>query len=88
MTTITTVGYGDICPNNNGERVYAIVAMVVGGAFYGYIIGNISSIVSSVDSNRRAYNERMEIIHTYMKIRKFPPELKTKVCACTSTFIG
>ena len=73
------MGYGDICPESDAERLYAIVAMVIGGAFYGYIIGNISSIVSSTDVNSRAYYERMDLIHTYMTIRKFPRKLRRKV---------
>lgn len=33
MTTVTTVGYGDIVPQTNGGRVIAIVVMVVGIGF-------------------------------------------------------
>ena len=79
MTTITTVGYGDICPDSDSERVYAILAMVIGGAFYGYIIGNISSNVTATDANSRAYYEKMDLIHTYMTIRRFPRKLRRKV---------
>ena len=79
MTTITTVGYGDICPNHDGERLYAMAAMCVGGAFYGYIIGNISSIVTSHDANSGAYFEKMDQIHAYMLIRRFPKQLRRKV---------
>ena len=32
VTTMTTVGYGDIVPVTHAERVYTMVAMVVGGA--------------------------------------------------------
>ncbi len=35
ITTITTVGYGDILPTTWWERFYCIIAMLVGGAFYG-----------------------------------------------------
>jgi hypothetical protein len=35
ITTITTVGYGDILPTTWWERLYCIIAMLVGGAFYG-----------------------------------------------------
>ena len=64
MTTMTTVGYGDICPESNAERAFTVVAMVAGGAFYGYIIASIASIVTQVDANANSYYERMDMIHT------------------------
>jgi hypothetical protein len=35
ITTIATVGYGDVTPRNTYERMFSIAAMIVGGAFYG-----------------------------------------------------
>lgn len=34
VTTLTTVGYGDISPVNNYEVVFSTFAMMVGGALY------------------------------------------------------
>ena len=79
VTTMTTVGYGDITPASNSERVFCFFAMIVGGTFYGFLIGNMSSIVADVDSASREYNTRMERIFSYMQKRNFPPELQRKV---------
>ena len=79
MTTITTVGYGDICPESDAERLYAIAAMVLGGGFYGYLVGNITAIVTSVDAAQRARAGKMEDLHAYMNVRNFPDELRTEV---------
>ena len=35
LMTLTSVGYGDICPESDLGRIYAIFAMIIGGAFYG-----------------------------------------------------
>merc|ERR1711977_16544 len=63
---MTTVGYGDIIPQTDEERIYAIMGMVAGGAFYGYIIGNISSIVANSDLNANAYYERIDLIQAWL----------------------
>ena len=42
VTTMTTVGYGDITPGTNGGRVIAIVVMVVGAAFFTLLIGAVA----------------------------------------------
>lgn len=47
--TITTVGYGDINAETPGERVLAIIWMIVGVGFYSFTIGNLSSILADMD---------------------------------------
>jgi CRP-like cAMP-binding protein len=79
ITTITTVGYGDITPTSDFERGYCILAMLVGGAFYGYIIATINNIVTNMDANSRVYNETMDGICSYLNERKFPALLAFKV---------
>ena len=44
--TITTVGYGDIPAFTNTEIIFSFVWMLVGVAFYSFIIGNFSSIIT------------------------------------------
>ena len=79
VTTMTTVGYGDIVPANDGERVYAVMSMVVGGGFYGYIIASMASLVSSFDVNQKMYYEKMDQVVAYMRQRAFPGDLFRRV---------
>ena len=53
MTTITTVGYGDICPENDGERLFAIASMVIGGAFCAFNAPALLCVCSHPRSRRR-----------------------------------
>jgi hypothetical protein len=66
MMTLTTVGYGDIIPKGDFERWYCFVAMAIGGAFYGYMIGQISSTISARDLNAAAYTQRMESVRSWL----------------------
>ena len=50
VTTMTTIGYGDIVPTRNIEYIITLVVMIIGASTYAYIIGNIASIVSSANS--------------------------------------
>ena len=47
VTTISSVGYGDILPSSDDERIFAIIAMLVGGAFYGYVVAEMASMVTA-----------------------------------------
>ena len=68
ITTMTTVGYGDIQPVSDIERAYSICAMVVGCTVYGYIIATMASIVTSMDSMQKNYAEKMESLSSYMEV--------------------
>eukprot|EP00930_Biecheleria_cincta_P103557 TRINITY_DN9556_c0_g1_i1.p1 TRINITY_DN9556_c0_g1~~TRINITY_DN9556_c0_g1_i1.p1 ORF type:complete len:742 (+),score=112.26 TRINITY_DN9556_c0_g1_i1:22-2247(+) len=66
MTTITTVGYGDIVPKTDSERAYTMFAQIIGVGFYGYAIGSITAVMTSSDANTRAYNERLDLIVAWL----------------------
>ena len=55
--------------------------MLIGGAIYGYIIGSITTVCSSVDAQRKAYYDRMDLIQAYMNHHGFPAPLRYKVRA-------
>merc|ERR1719502_572426 len=49
VTTMATVGYGDINTQNDKERGFAVFAMCVGASAFGYTIGIISDLVQNSD---------------------------------------
>jgi len=80
MTTLTTVGYGDITPFGNVELIYATGAMVVGGSFYGYIVGKISSSISALDLSAQAYYNRMEEVNAWLEYHtELPRSLRRRI---------
>jgi len=47
FTTMTTVGYGDIYPMNNLERVFAVCVMIFGATVFGYIVGSVAEMATN-----------------------------------------
>jgi len=87
MTTVTTVGYGDITPQNDDEKMFTMFSMIVGGAFYGYVVGNISVILASRDVNRQAHKQRLHLIHAWLHHHKFPSPLRTRLWIYYKTLV-
>jgi hypothetical protein len=75
VTTLTTVGYGDIIPQTDSERLYAMLAMIIGSAFYGYIIGCITSVITDADIDKRTFNERMEVVQAWLDFHERMPAI-------------
>jgi hypothetical protein len=79
ITTMTTVGYGDITPHGNGEYLFTSMVMLIGASLYAYIIGNIASLLSNIDSTKASFWNRMETVSQYLNYREVPFELSGRV---------
>ncbi len=79
ITTLTTVGYGDIAPIGAQQVAYAMVVMGLGVAMYGYIIGNVASLLANIDVLRAQHLARIETVNHFLRDRQVPRELQTRV---------
>lgn len=81
LATIATIGYGDYVPSHdsNPQIIYTIVVMVFGVGMYGYIIGNIASLIANLDVARAAYQKKMEETNEFLRARRIPQEIQTRV---------
>ena len=51
VTTMTTVGYGDLSGSTIPEQLYLIIMMMLGVFIFSMIQGSLTSILQSVDSS-------------------------------------
>ncbi len=79
VSTMTTVGYGDVTPVGNTQTLYAIGVMILGVGVYGYVIGNVASILGNIDPARAAYLGRMERLSAFMHYRRLPKALQARI---------
>ena len=62
VTTITTVGYGDISATDTNERLLAILIMIVGVISFSFATGTLTSLISNVDSKQAAVRHKVKIL--------------------------
>lgn len=79
LTTITTVGYGDITATNMHERVFCYFLMMVGVIGFSFTSGQLSSLISSVDSNAAKMSGRMLVLTKIKKQYKISKRLTEKL---------
>lgn len=63
---MTTVGYGDIVPYSNSERIVTVCLQVCGGFIMAWVIASLTSIVTSEDANAEIMNARMDAVASYV----------------------
>ncbi|OIQ15471.1 MAG: hypothetical protein BM556_17690 [Bacteriovorax sp. MedPE-SWde] len=79
VTTLTTIGYGDITPTTNIGRLYTMVIMILGVGIYGIVIGNVTRMMAAGDRHKEMARERMTDLGTFMKYYNIPERLQNNV---------
>jgi hypothetical protein len=81
VTTIATIGYGDYYPDHekNLQIIYTICVQVIGVGMYGYVIGNVASLVANLDVAKSAFVKRAEEVNNFMRARRVPAALQQRV---------
>jgi voltage-gated potassium channel len=79
ITTLTTVGYGDLTPETDGQIAYTMMVMLLGVGVYGYVIGNVASLLANIDVAKSHYLEKMERLAAFMRYRNIPPILQRRL---------
>lgn len=79
ITTLTTVGYGDIIAETNAQKLYSIIVEISGIVVYGYLIGNVVNILSKKDPAKQQFNLNLEKLSALTNFKKIPPELQNKI---------
>ena len=79
ITTLTTIGYGDITPSGNAQIAFVIFIELLGAGMYGLIIGNIANLIANIDVAKTQYTEKLEKINTFLKYKNIPNDLQRKI---------
>ena len=58
ITTICTVGFGDIYPTNLHEKIFCLVWIMVGVAFYTYTLSSLTTMVNSFYKRKLSISKR------------------------------
>ena len=59
VTTIVTVGYGDITAISSGEKIVAVFLMITGVIAFSFATGALSSIIANIDQSEAMLKEKM-----------------------------
>lgn len=70
MTTLTTVGYGDISPQTTSERLFVIAAMLAGAVIYAVLFGNIGLVINKLDYQNYRYSEKLDSINELIRFHE------------------
>jgi len=79
MMTLTTVGYGDILPQNQLEYTLCTLFMLVAGFVWAFVVGSVVSLLSALDPHHELFKQSMDTLNSVMYQRNLPVPLCQKL---------
>ncbi|KAM8831731.1 voltage-gated delayed rectifier potassium channel KCNH5-like isoform 2-T2 [Spinachia spinachia] len=79
MTSLTTIGFGNIAPATDGEKIFSVAMMMVGSLLYATIFGNVTTIFQQMYTNTNRYHEMLNNVRDFLKLYQVPKGLSERV---------
>jgi CRP-like cAMP-binding protein len=77
--TMATVGYGDIPPVNDSERLFAVFVMVLGSTILAYVVGVVSSHAFNKQGLKGLQEHKLNTVRDYLAEQGTPKSLREAV---------
>ncbi|KAG1969559.1 potassium voltage-gated channel subfamily H [Pimephales promelas] len=79
FSSLTSVGFGNVSPNTNSEKIFSICVMLIGALMYASIFGNVSAIIQRLYSGTARYHTQMLRVREFIRFHQIPNPLKQKL---------
>ncbi|XP_015898998.1 potassium channel AKT1 [Ziziphus jujuba] len=81
ITTLTTVGYGDLHPVNTREMIFDIFYMLFNLGLTAYLIGNMTNLVVHGTSRTRKFRDTIQAASSFAQRNQLPDRLQDQMLA-------
>jgi hypothetical protein len=79
LSTIFTIGYGDICAKNIYERFFNSILLMVGILIYSFAVTSLSNIIQFVNAPTRIYLDKLEHLRELQDKFTIPQKVSEKI---------
>ena len=79
IMTLTSIGYGDITPQNGREYVLSSVCMAMMAAMWAVVIGQMCGVLATLLPHDVAFKRTMDDLNWMMRDRDMPKSLRSKL---------
>ncbi|KAF3694899.1 Potassium voltage-gated channel subfamily H member 7 [Channa argus] len=79
FSSLTSVGFGNVSPNTNSEKIFSICVMLIGSLMYASIFGNVSAIIQRLYSSTARYHAQMLRVKEFIRFHQIPNPLRQRL---------
>ena len=79
-TSLTTVGFGNVSANTNGEKIFSVVIMLIGAFMHATIFGNVTVQIQRLYGARKSqYQTKWRDLKDFSILHSVPKQLKQRM---------
>ncbi|KAK5884631.1 hypothetical protein CesoFtcFv8_018432 [Champsocephalus esox] len=79
LSSLTSVGFGNVCANTDAEKIFSICIMLMGALMHAVVFGNVTAIIQRMYSRRSLYHTRMKDLKDFNRVHRLPQLLKQRM---------
>ncbi|OQV13191.1 Potassium voltage-gated channel subfamily H member 7 [Hypsibius exemplaris] len=79
MSSLTTIGFGNISATTDSEKIFSSCVMMVGSLMYASIFGNVSAIIQRLYSGTARYHTQMAQVKEFIRFHQIPNPLRQRL---------
>ncbi|KAL5975257.1 RAC-alpha serine/threonine-protein kinase [Asimina triloba] len=81
ITTLSTLGYGDLHPANPGEMIFDVFYIMFNLALTAYLIGNMTNLVVQATSRTKEFRDTVQAASAFAQRQQLPGRLQEQMMA-------
>ena len=74
--TVTSIGYGEMLPENSAERIVCSIFMLLSGMVWTYALSTGAGVAATLNPNATLYQNTMDQLNYFMKERSLPKDMR------------
>ena len=90
ITTVSTIGYGDISPHldNPTEMAFTVAVEFLGMFIFSYTVSNLAELVGNMNVKNKEFHEKVDRYLEWMRDKNTPTDLRDRVLSYINTCEG
>ncbi|XP_063808741.1 potassium voltage-gated channel subfamily H member 3 isoform X1 [Pseudophryne corroboree] len=85
LSSLTSVGFGNVSANTDTEKIFSICIMLIGALMHALVFGNVTAIIQRLYARRFLYHSRTRDLRDYIRIHGIPKPLKQRMLEYVQT---
>nr|XP_033786562.1 potassium voltage-gated channel subfamily H member 8 [Geotrypetes seraphini] len=79
LSSLTSVGFGNVSANTDIEKIFSICIMLVGALMHALVFGNVTAIIQRMYSRWSLYHTRTKDLKDFIRVHHLPQQLKQRM---------